>query len=108
MSKADVLALIRQHHDERKKEANEHMALKASIVKDLQGLVNSQVAAAMASLSGPKRGLQKAGANAGGAGVASVDADATSNALGAEAKQCAANLLLKLGKAGTRAQSKSG
>ena len=70
--------------------------------------MNSQVAAAMASLSGPKRGLQKAGANAGSAGVASVDADATSNALGAEAEQCAANLLLKLGKAGTRAQSKSG
>ena len=84
------------------------MALKASIVKDLQGLVNSQVAAAMASLPSTKRGLQKAGNGAGNPGVSSVNAEGSLPGNGGVgAKECAASLLLKLGKAGSKARPKS-
>ena len=110
ISKADVAALIREHDKKKQKEAKAKADLNSAMVQELRGLIQSQVASALANAgvqaqSQQKRGLVRSGAYA---NVASTQAEAARPDETEAVQQCAANLLLKFSKIGSKAPSKSG
>ena len=98
------MAIIKEQLADKEKDRKDAEAVRASvssIVKDLKGLVESSVAAAVAKSAGP---LQKRIQRAGGATVASIETDAMAvEALEAEAERAASKLMLRFSKIGSKA-----
>ena len=80
------------------------------MVQELTGLIQSQVASALENAGVQAQPHQKCGLVRSGvsANVASTQVEAASPDESEAAQRCAANLLLKFSKIGSKAQSKSG
>ena len=105
VNKATISAMIAEHESKRRKEVEEKESLKQGLMEDLNGMINSQIAAVFANGVGgnARKTLQKAGANVAISGVDSEPAQ-ISNA----AERCAASLMARFNAMGSKAGKKTG
>ena len=99
LTKADVSAMIKENEQNRNKAAEEHDAMKQALADEMKEMVATQVAATLATMTGQKRGLQRAGASS---NVGSVNVD-PAEASAAAADRAAASLMEKWNSMGSKA-----
>ena len=104
-AKATIAAIIKEHEENKMKEAEEQSAMKSAPVYELRGVISAELASLNTGGSngaGARRALQRDGSNA---NVSSADASESHKSA---AECCATNLMAKFHSMGSKVGGKSG